>query len=195
MGLRSYTDAELIARVESHAKGFDGWKVGIYDIWVRENDRTAANVDVFRDKCFTFEVKTEGKPQFVMVCTGTSMTGSWALKNYKSYNRDGAAILASDTFVRDSHYYATHKGYPAYKQGKDFPHYRDGDLDSIAEEQGELHHGVIAANCHRANEKQISTRNYNWSAGCMVRNDPNQFRAWLAFMGKRSLSVAILKEF
>src|SRR5690242_9499474 len=30
-----YTDEELIKRVETKAKGFVGWKKGIYDIWIR----------------------------------------------------------------------------------------------------------------------------------------------------------------
>ena len=192
----NYTDAQLISRTETHAEGFDGWEKGIYDIWVRA-PRNPQNVDIFLDKVYTFNVPEKGAtPEFRMVCTGTSLTGSWALKNFHQYNKYGAAILKSNQFVRNSHFYDFHKGYRAYRQGKNFPFYRDGDRDLIPEENGTINKtDIIAANCHRANEKAVSTRNYNWSAACLVRNSPNQFRAWLAYMSGRPLSVAILQQF
>ena len=194
MSLRGYSDNELIHRVEAFTQGFDGWKKGVYDCWVRAN-KSAKEVDIFADKAYTFVVGDDGIPQFRMVCTGTSLTGSWALKNYRQYSKLGAAVLASNQFVRDSHFYGTHKGYAAYRQGKPFPFYRDGDLDSLAEELGELHtNEIILANCHRAKQNATSTIIYNWSAACLVRASYTQWCGWLAFMNKRPLSVAILRE-
>lgn len=193
--LRGYGDNEIIKRVESKAKGFDGWKKGVYDIWIRA-EKEAKEVDIFADKAYTFVVGDDGKPNFRMVCTGTSLTGSWALKNYKQYSKLGAAVLASNYFVRNSHVFGTHKGYTAYRQAKPFPFYRDGDLDNLAEEIGELHlNEIIFANCHRAKQNSTSTIIYNWSAACLVRNSYSQWAGWLAFMQKRPLSVGILQEF
>lgn len=193
--LRPYSDAELIKRVETHAKDFDGWQKGVYDIWVRA-DKTAKTVDVFTDKVFTFSVADDFKPQFRMVCTGTSLTGSWALKNFKTYNSKGAAVLASDQFVRNSHAWGFHKGYRAYEQVKPFPFYRDNDLDNLAEEIGQIYNDeIIKSNCHCARKNGISLINYNWSAGCLVRNAYNQYQGWLTYMAKRPLSVTILKAF
>ena len=193
--LRSYGDDELIKRVETNARNFDGWKPGVYDIWVRKN-KTAKQVDIFTDKVFTYTVGDDFKPKFNMVCSGTSLTGSWALHNFKSYDADGAAVLASDYFVRNSHAWGFHKGYRAYEQVKAFPIYRDGDFDNLAEELGKLIlDRIVKANCHCAKKNGTSTIIYNWSAGCLVRNSYTQFKNWLDFMAKRPLSVTILKEF
>lgn len=193
--LRKFNDNELIKRVENYAKGFDGWKPGIYDIWVRA-EKEVKEVDVFADKVFTFSVAENGLPEFRMVCTGTSLTGSWALKNFKTYDARGAAVLAANRFVRNSHTWGFHKGYRAYQQVKPFPYFRDPDMDNKAEESGKIiTNEIIAANCHRAKLNGTSQIIYNWSAGCLVRNSYSQFMGWLSFMNKRPLSVAILKEF
>jgi hypothetical protein len=188
-----YTDAQLIKRVESHAKGFDGWRKGVYDIWVR----SAADVmDAFDDKVYTFNVPAKGAaPEFRMVCTGTSHAGSYGLKKFQNYNPDGCAVLESDRIVYDSHVYGLHRGYRAYRQAKAFPYYRDADRDDKAEEIGPVRGDIIYANCHRAAAKGESTRIYNWSVACLVRNRANQWAAWLAYMAKRPLTVCILKEF
>lgn len=195
--LRAYSDAEIIKRVESGiVAGFDGWVKGdVCDIWIRK-DKKASEVDVFTDKVATYVVNDEGRPEFRMICSGTSITGSWALKNFKTYNPDGAAVLASNHFVRNSHAPGLHKGYSAYRQVKPFPFYRDKDFDLVAEENGQLIlNEIIAANCHRAKRNGISRIIYNWSAACLVRDSDHQFQGWLAYMAKRPLSVGILKEF
>lgn len=195
MSLRSYNDNELIKRVETHAQGFDGWQKGIYDIWVRKS-KTPNLVDVFTDKVFTFSVGDNLTPEFRMVCTGTSLTGSWALKNFKTYNSKGAAVLASNHFVRNSHAWGFHKGKRAYEQVKAFPMYRDNDFDNLAEEIGQLYtNEIIKANSHPAKQNAVSQIIYNWSAACLVRNSWFQWIGWLNYMAKRPLSVAILREF
>lgn len=188
-----YTDAQLIERVESHARGFDGWKKGVYDIWVRS---TPDVMDAFDDKVYTFIVRELGQtPEFRMVCTGTSHAGSYGLKHFDKYNPEGCAVLQSNRIVYNSHIYGLHKGYTAYRQNKSFPHYRDSDRDNFAEEIGTVKEGIIYANCHRAAAKGESTRIYNWSVACLVRNKANQWYSWLTYMDKRPLSVAILQQF
>lgn len=188
-----YSDIQLIERVESTALGFDGWKKGVIDIWVRSK---ADVTDAFDDKVYTFECKEGGlRPEFVMVCTGTTNAGTYGLKEFHKYNPSGCAVLKADMFVRDSHIYGRHKSYPAYRQAKPFPYYRDNDRDGKAEELGEVHWDIIFANCHHASPNGTSTRIYNWSVACLVRNNISEWNRWFSWMNKRPLSVAILKEF
>lgn len=193
--LRNYTDEEIIRRVETNALGFDGWKKGVYDIWIRHND-SPADMDKFNDKVYTFNCREDGqRPEFIMVCTGTSHAGSYGLKQFDKYNRAGCAVLCADTIVYNSHAYGRHKNYIAYRQAKGYPHTRDNDKDNLAENYGKILWDIIWANCHRAAQSGESTRIYNWSVACLVRNKANQFAAWMAYLNKRPLSVAILNEF
>ena len=188
-----YTDDQLINRVQTHADGFDGWRKGVHDIWVRSN---ADKMDAFDDKVYTFVALKDGEtPEFRMVCTGTSNAGSYGLKHFDKYNPKGCAVLESNRYVFESHFYGRHKNYRAYRQGKGFPYYRDDDRDNRAEEIGQVYNDIIYANCHRAHARHTSTRIYNWSVACLVRNRPRQWRAWLTYMDRRPLSVAILREF
>lgn len=188
-----YTDEQLIKRAESHAKGFEGWKPGVYDIWVRSS---ADTMDAFDDKVYTFVVPDGGQwPEFRMVCTGTTNAGSYGLKQFAKYNPEGCAVLEADRIVYGSHQFGRHKNYPAYRQAKSWPYYRDADRDNKAEELGKARNDIIFANCHRAAAAGESTRIYNWSVACLVRNKSNQWNGWLAFMNKRPLNVVILKEF
>lgn len=189
-----YTDSQLIDRVESVAKGFDGWRKGVYDIWVRHDD-APFEMDKFNDKVYTFSVGDNGKPEFRMVCTGTSHAGSYGLKQFAEYNSKGCAVLEADRLVYESHVYGYHKNYRAYRQAKGFPYYRDNDRDNLAEEIGPVYDDIIFANCHRASQFGESVRIYNWSVACLVRNRSTHWNGWLAYMDKRPLSVCILKEF
>lgn len=193
--MRSYTDAEVLARVRDHAEGFRGWEDGYYDIWIRAK---SGPFDHFNDKVFTYKV-TQGIPKFIMACTGTSVAGSFGLFKFRTYNKDGCAVLKSNQIVYASHKYGLHKGKtPAYVENPvyPYPYYRDGDGDRLAEEVGPIHRNNIGANCHGAGF--FSTIIYNWSVACLVRNQRAQFKAWLDYLisqGKPLLNVAILKEF
>jgi len=194
MGGMKYTDTQLIDRVEAVAEGFKGWKAGDYLVTVR----SAGDVpDAFDDKAYLFECKADGqRPSFVMVASCTTHPGVDVLLHYASkYNAAGAPVLKADCMVYESHVFGLHKGYAAYVQDKPFPYFRDKDGDKKAEEQAPEKLGVIAANIHRANPDRVSTVNVNWSAGCIVMNDPNRFKAFMGFMAKRPVSLCILKEF
>lgn len=187
-----YSDSQIVKRVETTAKGFAGWKSGVFDIWVRSS---ADVLDAFDDKVYTFEAGSDGIPQFVMVCSGTSNAGSYGLKHFDQYNAEGCAVLESDRIVYGSHEFGTHKGYPAYRQAKAFPYYRDADRNDKADENGKVHNDIIFANCHRAASVGQSVRIYNWSVACLVRNVANEWNSWLRYMDGRPLTVCILKEF
>ena len=84
LGAMEYTDLQIIERVETHAKGFTGWKKGVSDIWVRS---AADKPDTFDDKVYTFECKEDGvRPIFIMVCTGTSHAGVYYQQHFAEYN-------------------------------------------------------------------------------------------------------------
>ncbi len=188
-----YTDEQLINRVETHASGFEGWRKGVSDIWVRSN---ADPPDAFDDKVYTYNCREDGKrPDFIMVCTGTSHAGVYYQQNFQQYNPDGVAVLCADTYVYNSHEYGFHRGYRAYRQAKGFPHTRDNDRDNKAENYGNVSNEIILANCHRASAFRDTFVIGKYSAACLVRNRINQWNAWLAYMNRRPLSVGILKEF
>ena len=191
----TYTDQQSIDRVATTARGFEGWRPGVYDIWIRSNED---QVDAFDDKGYTFVVPAAGAaPEFRMVCSGTTNAGSYGLKKFSNYNPDGCAVLQSDRIVYDSHKWGFHKGYRAYEQQKPFPYYRDADRDNKAEEIGEVHNDIIKANLHCAAKGtgRVSVRIYNWSVACVVRNSFNQWAGWFAYMNRRPVSLCILQEF
>lgn len=191
--VRSYTDDELISRVESLGT-FEGWKKGKYDIWVRSNEDA---FDRFDDKVYSYQVLEEGeKPVFVMVCSGTTNAGAQGLKNFKKYGLKRCAILTADYMVYDSHYYRKHKGqYYAYCQHKPWPYHEDTNMDEKSDTDGPLVHGkVIGANSHRAGKH--STRIGGWSIACLVRNVRLKYDDWMKWMNKdKFITTAILNEF
>ena len=75
----------------------------------------------------------------------------------------------------------THKGYKALSQKanvtviRDFD--RDGNLDFTS---GREETGMFGINCHRANPSRQSIKVDNWSAGCQVFADPNDFNIFLS---------------
>jgi len=191
--VRSYTDTELIERVEG-LPTFKGWKKGKYDIWVRSNEDA---FDRFDDKVYSFIVHRDGdRPEFVMVCTGTTNAGAQGLKNFKKYGLKRCAILQADIIIYNSHYYRKHKNkYYAYCQAKPWPYYEDKNGDERADEFGKLvTDKIIGANSHRAGKH--STRIGGWSIACLVRNVRSKYDAWMKWMDKdKYINTCILKEF
>ena len=171
--MRTFTDAEIIARVES-LPTFEGWKKGIYDIWIRSK---ADQFDAFDDKGFTYQVHSEGsQPVFIMARNGTTNAGSYGLKHFSEYNHLGCAVLKSDTIVYGSHSYGLHHGkLPAYRQAKGFPYFRDNNRNERAEEIGAEFNDIIFANIHRAGVN--STVIKNWSVACVVSSSLSRFLA------------------
>jgi len=191
--VRSYTDTQLIDRVESLST-FRGWVKGKYDIWVRSSED---EYNRFDDKVYSFECFEDGeRPKFIMVCSGTTNAGSQGLKNFEKYNRLGCAVMKSDVIVYKSHQLGKHKGkYWAYVQSYSvgFPYYRDNNKDNKSDEVGRVYRNRIGANCHKAGD--YSTQIGGWSVACLVRNIKKQYLKWMKWMDKNQyLNVAILKE-
>lgn len=191
MSVRSYTDEQLIQRVES-LQSFKGWKVGKYCIMVRSNEDT---FDRFDDKCYLFDVLVQDqKPKFAAVYPITTNAGAQGLKNYDKYNALGCAVLKSDVLVYQSHKIGKHKGrYTAYTQNVGFPYFRDGDKDNQAEEIGKEYSNIIGANIHKAGANSVQIG--GWSVACLVFPKENDFNKFMFWANKTVLNVAILKEF
>jgi len=191
--MRSFTDLEIIERVES-LETFDGWREGIYDVWVRS---TADVFDAFDDKAFTYYCESaDERPHFIMARNGTTNAGSYGLKHFEKYNHEGCAVLKSDQMVYDSHSYGLHHGKPAYRQSKPIPYFRDNNRNNRAEEIGAEHRDIIFANIHRAGVN--STVIKNWSTACMVTANLEKFLAFLVFCKSKHnvpVTLVILREF
>lgn len=189
--VKAYTDSEILNRVVGLGNFF-AFPSNPLDVWIRSAED---GYDQFDDKVYTFDCFGAGKiPKFVMVCSGTSNAGSYGLLNFRKYNSKGCAVLKSDEIVYNSHVHGLHKGKEAYVESRSnpFPYYRDSNGDRKANESGQIYYDWIAANCHRAGF--FSSVIYNWSVACLVRNRLSEFMAWLSFMNRRPLTVAILKE-
>lgn len=189
--VRSYTDEELIKRVES-LPTFAGWRKGKYAIMVRSNED---EYDRFDDKCYCFESLLEGqKPKFAKVFPITTNAGSQGLKDFAKYNTLGCAVLKSDVLVYNSHKIGKHKGkYTAYVQNVGFPYFRDNDKDNKAEEIGKEYTNIIGANIHKAGAS--STQIGGWSVACLVFPKENDFNSFMEWSEHKAMNVVILNEF
>lgn len=192
--VRSYTNVEIIARVEI-LPTFKGWKKGKYSIWIRSNED---EYNVFDDKVYNFEVFKEGdKPVFHSVNTGTTNAGAQGLKKFDEYNKLGCAVLIADHIVYDGWHYGFHKNdpkRPAYRQFRGWPYTRDNDKDDKAENYGAIYTDPIGANQHDAGNGE-KTFIGGYSVACLVRNVKSQYDAWMKWMNKEILHTAILTEF
>jgi hypothetical protein len=190
--MRTFTDKQVIDKVEA-LPSFEGWKKGMYDVWVRSAED---EYDRFDDKGFTYEVpKNDKTPIFHLARNGTTNAGAYGLKHFEEYNAEGCAVLKSDCMVYESHRWGQHRGKPAYRQAKAFPYYRDTNKNEKAEEIGPVHNEVIYANIHRAGVN--STWINNWSVACIVTASLSKFMSFMKVMeskGKPMLTLVILKE-
>ncbi len=192
--VKNYTDAEIIARIESLST-FAGWKKGKYDIWVRSQEDA---FNKFDDKVYRAEVKEEGqKPIFVPGAhSGTTNPGAQGLKNFEKYGNKRCAVLIADHMVYESHQYGLHQGkYPAYRQCKPWPYNFDDNKNEISGDGEKVVEGeIIYANIHAAGEASVEIG--GWSIACMVRNIKKQYDKWMAWMNKdKYVTLVILKEF
>lgn len=198
--MRGFTDNEILGKVTKaeNYKGFPGsiTTPEFLDVWIRDNSPNPT--DKFQDKVFTYECYGNDKtPVFKMRCTGTSQTGKYGLLNFLKWNKKGVAVLKTNYIVYHSHVFGLHKGKAAYIQAHDnrfvpFPYYRDNNKNLKAEEIGQIYWDRIGANCHRAS--WLSLFIGLWSIACLVRNNLNEFLAWLKLLNKRPLSVVIFNE-
>lgn len=192
--VKNYTDADIIARVES-LPTFAGWKKGKYDIWVRSQED---EFDKFDDKAYRAEVKEDGqKPVFVPGAhSGTTNPGAQGLKNFEKYGNERCAVLCADTIVYDCMILRKHKGqYLAYCQDKFLPYYWDDNKNEKSGDVGKIitKGDPIGANNHAAGENSVNIG--GWSIACTVRNVKAEFDAMMEWMnGDKYQTRIILNE-
>lgn len=190
--VKSYTDIEIIQRVES-LPTFQGWKKGKYDIWIRSSEDA---FNKFDDKAYPFECLKDGeRPIFKFVHSGTTNPGAAGLKNFEKYGNKRCAVLLADYMVYDSHTYRKHQGkYFAYCQAKPWPYIWDDNGNEKSGDSDKIIYGqIIGANDHAAGENSIHID--GWSIACLVRNVKKQFNQFMTWMNKdKFVTVAILKE-
>lgn len=200
--VRSYKDQELLDRVKSlpSFKGFprEHWILGV---------RSKADLPgKFDDKFYEFDEK-----KFITVLSGTTHPGLTILRDFKKYNKEGAAVLKSNEWYYGVWKYGLHKGImPALLQlGSELLVYRDGDKDNKAEELGKPKWGWYGINFH-TNTYDWSDKNLKvkvddigaWSAGCQVSNERDKFAEMMKYYAKaakegsqKSVTYCLIDEF
>lgn len=189
----SYTDEQLLSKVKS-LPTFKKLPVDYWILGVRSNEDTT---DKFDDKFYLFQGE-----KFITVTTGTTNPGKPVLMGgFLKYNKNGAAVVKSDTWYYDVWSYGMHmKKMPALLQTGPITVYRDGDQDGKAEEQGKLETGYFGINFHAAtydaNFKGLQENIGGWSAGCQVVNDKQKHLEIIKLIkAQKKISYVLLKEF
>jgi hypothetical protein len=128
--------------------------------------------------------------------TGTTNPGKAYLLN--PLTKDGTAVLKPGQYI-DSWTLGLHRGvYKAWTQVKVVTVYRDNDKDIKSENLGVEQKGLFGINVHRASENAISKWVDKWSAGCMVLNNPVQYKEFILLSSQSSLkyfTLTLLEEF
>lgn len=190
----SYSDEQLLKRV----KGLPSYKslpTGYWILGVRSNEDAA---DKYDDKFYLFEGE-----KFITVTTGTTNPGKPILTGgFLKYNKEGAAVVKSDSWYYDIWSYGKHLNrMPALLQvGGPITVYRDGDKDDKSEEQGETKTGYFGINFHAATwDEKFKGKQENiggWSAGCQVVNDKQKHLEIVTLIKKqKKISYVLIKEF
>lgn len=148
----------------------DSKNYNINYIGVRSNSRKPNKFD---DMFYIFW-KYQGKWNLVKH-TGTTDPGMYWLEN--PINVDGTAILKEGQH-RGCWKIGKHQGkYDALVQKKAVTVLRDDDEDNELDFDTEKERtGFFGINHHRANSKYESVQVDKWSAGCQVRNNPEEYK-------------------
>lgn len=190
--MRTYTDQQVLDRVRA-LSNFTTWTPGIWEIAVRS---TADEFDSFDDKMLTYTVQPGESPKFRMSRRVTTNSGSYGLKHFSDYNKDGTAVARTNWINEHCWSFGKHHGKPAYVQTGPIDYYRDPNANERAEEIGSIRNNLIGLNNHRAG--QNSTIIHNWSTACVATANLTKFLLFLETARKHGYPKATfvcLKEF
>lgn len=180
--LCSYADYEKIFK----AKGYAYFTKGDYNlniIGVRSDNKNKVT-NLYDD---------------ILIVIYKTPNGKWTRQTYQittepgiyymtkgQMNPKGTAILVPGQY-RGSWQLGLHKGkYKALTQKKAVKVYRDGDKDDVYDlDPTTIDNGVFGINIHRSNEFNKSLYVNNYSAGCQVFADPNEFRRFISLCEKQ----------
>ena len=196
--VKAYSDKQLLDRMKS-LKDFVFMPPGYHIITIRSNENS---VKGYRHKLYLFYRET-----FVMVMPCTTNSGIYGLKNFKKWNKLGAAVIKSnqicyDAFMKSDGFKTRHHNgkMQCLRLMKKIWYYRDGNMDDKIDETGNLYKANYATNLH-ANSYNFFTgiRSWfigKWSTGCIVVNDLTKYYKMLKKIPYNTLvTVTILKEF
>lgn len=198
--VKSYTDKQIFDRIKS-LPSYNP-KRGIPDdtvVLIMSNEDTP---NIFDDKLYPY---IDGVNPFVASCTGNAggpiLTGGW-----KKYSSKGAAIIARDEIYYDAYRKSDGKAIrhhngkmPCLRLVGNLKYYRDNDNDNKAEQLGEPIIANYATNIHLNSynlwNKVVNTVIGNWSAGCIVLNNAEQYRRLLDIFNDNPITLVVLNEF
>lgn len=190
--VKSYTDKQILDRVKS----LDTFKYIPKNYWCVGVQSQEDETNTFDDKFYVYKGE-----EFIMVLTGTTNAGKNALEGYDKLGLSGAAVWKTDVIYYDLFSPGKHKGkMDAWRQVKPIHYYRDSDKDGKAEQQGELHYGIIYANfhCNNYNLKSRAVKKLinGWSYGCQVVNMIGKYVKLMTMThSQKYITYSLLKEF
>lgn len=189
--VRSYTDSELLKKVES-LKDFEGFPSEYWILGVRSK---ADMPNSFDDKFYLYK-----GTKFIMVTTGSTNSGVYGLLNFKKWNIKGTAVVKSNEWYYDLWKQGRHKGkMKALVQNTKIKVYRDNNMDDKNDESGDIHIGYYGINFHTVTYRMIDyIRNFigAWSVGCMTPNKTKDYYKLLKFVyTQRTTTFCLIKEF
>ncbi len=196
--VRNYKSSELLDRYKQLAKTD---KIPEYLlIAVRSDEDT---FDRFDDKAYLF---VNGLFSGLTTCTTNpgrnSLLGGW-----REYSKLGAAVIKFDEIYHDVYMKSDgktvrhHQGKAmCLRQMKPMKYFRDGNNDRKTDETGKVYEGNFSTNFHLNSHNFLSNMITNiigpWSAGCIVSNNPVNFRDILSKIPHgKPVTLAALREF
>lgn len=190
--VRSYTDKELLARVEE-LPSFKGFPPQYWILGVQSREDT---YNYFDDKFYLFR-----GTKFISVVSGTTNAGTTGLMNYSRYNKYGALVVKTNEWYHGLWKFGYHKGrMPALKQVRPIKYFRDWNKNERTEEIGKMYEGIKGINFHTVlYEKNLSFIRKligGWSTGCQVVNHVGKYYKMLNKMRKQKyVTYCLIKEF
>jgi hypothetical protein len=111
----------------------------------------------------------------------TTDPGTKAVKEY--HNPNGVARVVPGQY-RGMWSVGLHQGkYEALRQTKPVKVYRDKNKDMVFDES-KIEEGIFGINCHRSSSTGTSVNVENWSEGCQVFANINDFKSFMVIMNK-----------
>lgn len=165
---------KILDRVLS--KGFRVFNGGDYDLNIVGVRSADATPNKFNDKlhvCYTIRGLWHEKIYDITTDAGLYWLRNGGLK--------GTAILCHNKQYRGAYILGKHKGkYDALvQQGNKVDVWRDRNMDDLHDYGGEIDRGYFGINIHRAGAHKKSVQVDQWSAGCQVFSDPDDFAEFI----------------
>lgn len=175
--VKSYTDVDLINRMMA-LPSFKYVPKGDHIISVRSKEDTPG---VYDDKDYHFVNQT-----CVAVMPCTTNTGTYGLRNFRRWNKRGAAVVKADeiyynAFMKSDGKRVRHHNnkQQCLRQIGFMKYYRDNNMDDKVDETGKIYEANYSTNIHCNSYKyKTGIRSWfirGWSTGCNVINNLTKY--------------------